>query len=224
MIDCKYTALNIELIQFQIDVKDSGLYLVLIDLSKPSPNQLACVVIQHDTSVIKPDFPIPDPPRKLLNWLSHSSESEFNAVTTLRRRLLSFDPRMKEIVDTESIFYGKSKSHLCCEIRKQKKSEAELMRRYVLIFLWLPSPEFSYQHQVWRMYIDPNKDYILAQGIYYCQRKVEIKEMWHFPGFYRGMGTYRKMVDAYEPILDEAFNCSLEHLTNLALQTWLLKL
>jgi RecB family endonuclease NucS len=214
LTDCKYNRLEVELIHFQIQVVNDCLYLELLDAKEQS---ISLFQIQQGMVESPSVIAVPEPPRKLLNWLSDASEDEFNATMRMREQILGFDKRMKELIEPQRIIYGRGKSKPCCEFRKKGAygfEGGELER-----FLWLPHPEGK--PSALRMMIATDiSEQAAVKNLLYCPSSSRSKGIWRFPGLTRVPGNYSRLPDSYKPFLDKELNCSLPSLTNLALHTW----
>lgn len=215
LIDCKYSTLPIELVTFQIEPTASALNLVL---NNAAGGKLSSVQIQKGLDVPQPDIEIADPPRKLLNWLTHSPQAEFDWAMKMRHQLLGFDARMKEIVEPQRIIYGKGKSKPCCELRKVGSSG--YVGRSLTYFLWLPDPENK--PQVLRMMMNFNTTQKQVSQFLYSPASYKTRTSWHFPKCVENMQCfgYRRALDIYKPYLNTDLTISSENMVNLALQTW----
>lgn len=213
LIDCKYNFLDIELMSFRLEANNDCLYLELIGAREGA---IAPLMLQQGTTPLQAKISIPEPPRKLLNWLSHASEAEFNATMMMREKVLGFDNRIKEIVEPQRIIYGRGKTKPCCEIRK--KGSSGFFGSELSLFLWLPHPEGK--SPVLRMMIGIETSSNAVIGLLYCPNSSRIKDVWKFPGLARAPGNYSRVPDSYKPFLDKKLNCSLSSLVELALQTW----
>lgn len=217
LTDCKYNLLDIELISFQIQFREKALYLELLGSEQEA---IAPLLLQQETDAPQPEIPVSEPPRKLLNWLSHASEAEFDAIIRMRKQILSFDERMKEVIESDRIVYGRGKSKPCCELRKNGKHG--YTRTKLARFLWLPHPEGK--TQILRLLVGTEASEQKVIGVVYCPKLFQAKEIWKFPGLAHWPGNYINVPESYKPFLDESLNCSLYSLVNLALQTWINRL
>jgi Endonuclease NucS len=219
LTDCKYSALTIELIQFQIQPASEGLNLLLSDISG---NMVSELNLDEPLPLPLSSIPIPPPPRKLLNWLSQSSEAEFDWVMRLRKQLLGFDPRMKEIIEPQSILYGRNQSSLCCELKKVGQSG--FLTRKLAYFLWLP--DLENKSRVLRMMVGLDTMANNAIGLQHTPNSYNGKKYWEFPKCIQSMKTfgYQNSLALYSPLLDTEMNVPLTQLVKLALQTWFKRL
>ena len=215
-IDCRYSTLDIELLTFRLAPSAEDITLTLHDVSA---TEISALQLPNALSITQPEIEIPEPPRKLLNWLSQSSAEEYDWVMQLRQQLLSFDPRMKEVVTSTSIFYGRGKTKACCELRKENQSEAG--RRAIAYFLWLPHPE--YRPHVVRMMVNFNLQQKQIRQLLYCRYSYRISDVWNFPdrpnimGVLHGMPRFK---EHYQPLLNARQSINSSDIVELALRTW----
>jgi hypothetical protein len=216
LIDCKYSTLNVELMTFRLESLAGEFSLLLSDVSGNLVSTLPLLQAQPDPPA---DSQIPAPPRKLLNWLSQSSEAEYDWVLQMRKQILGFDVRMKEIVTPTSIFYGRGKSKPCCELRKETKGGLKAPK--VIYFLWLPHPE-NKPHVLRMMmnYFDLQEKKV--RGMIYSRSSYMTSIPWRFPECIRQMKRFRydKSLEQYQPFLEADMTISPSNIVNLALQTW----
>ncbi len=71
--DCKHSRLEVELMTFSLESSSSGISLLMRDAAG---HDLCTLPLQKDEDVSRPEIQISEPPRKLLNWLSDSSDIE----------------------------------------------------------------------------------------------------------------------------------------------------
>ncbi|MEM6598440.1 MAG: endonuclease NucS domain-containing protein [Cyanobacteria bacterium P01_C01_bin.69] len=220
LIDCHYSTLSLELLTFHLNASADDIKLTLRDTSN---TQVSALLLPNALSIAQSEIEIPEPPRKLLNWLSRSSEKEYDWVMRLRRQLLSFDPRMKEVVTSTSIFYGRGKTKACCELRKTRPNKVR--NRAITYFLWLPHPEYS-PHTV-RMMVCFNLQQQQIRQLIYCRTSYRTSASWNFPdrpnimGVMRGMPRFK---EHYRPLLNSKQSINSADIVDLALRTWHRKL
>lgn len=77
---------------------------------------------------------LPEVPEQLLRWLGACSAADQQAILKARQQILSFHPRVKEMVSKTSIQYGTGKTKLCAEICFKRSQQQPVL------FLWLPLP------------------------------------------------------------------------------------
>ncbi|PZO50726.1 MAG: hypothetical protein DCF15_15515 [Phormidesmis priestleyi] len=217
LIDCQYSTLKVELITFALKTSKNGqLSLVLSDVAG---SKLSALRLPKAPPATQPDISLPEAPRKLLNWLSHSSDAEYDWVMQMRKQLLSFDTRMKEIVTSTSIFYGRGKTKACCELRKERPIGGG--NQAIAYFLWLPHPE--YRPHVIRMMVNFNLQQQQIRHLLYCRHSYRISESWSFPSRPNIMGVMRGMPrfqEHYEPLLNAKRSIKSADIVELALRTW----
>ena len=214
LTDCRYCTLKIALITFTLQLSKNGqLSLVLSDAAG---SKLSALRLPQALPATQPDISIPEPPRKLLNWLSHSSEAEHAWVMQMRAQILSFDPRMKEVVTASSIFYGRGKTKACCELRKERLGD-----KAIAYFLWLPHPE--YRPHVIRMMVNFNLRQKQIRQLLYCRYSYQMSESWNFPDRPNIMGVVCGMPrfqEHYLPLLNAKRSINSTDIVALALRTW----
>ena len=216
LIDCRYCTLKIVLLTFSLELSRNGqLSLVLSDTAG---NQLSALRLPKAQPAAQPDVSIPEPPRKLLNWLSHSSTAEYDWVMQMRGQILSFDPRMKEVVTPTSLFYGKGKTKACGELRKERPPG---LNRAISYFLWLPHPE--YRPHVVKMMVNFDLQQQQIRQLLYCRYSYRTSASWNFPDRPNIMGVRRGMPgfkEHYQPLLNAKQSISSVDIVDLALRTW----
>ena len=216
LIDCRYSTLDIALITFRLSATAHDITLSLHDLSG---EEVSVLHLPEALNVAKPEIEVPEPPRKLLNWLSHSQPEEYDWVMQIRKQLLSFDSRMKEVVTPSSIFYGRGKTKACCELRKARPGGGG--NKALAYFLWLPHPE--YRPHVIRMMV--NFDILQQQIIqlFYCRHSFQMSQSWNFPDRPNIMGVMRRkprFKEHYLPLLNASNTIGSTDIVGLALRTW----
>jgi hypothetical protein len=164
------------------------------------------------------DIRIPEPPRKLLNWLSPVHELEHAWILALRKQLLGADARMRERVEASSIFYEKSKSKPCCELKKIRPSEYR--GEGIDCYLWLPDPENN-PHTI-KMWIGFDLEKQKVGVMHYGKKGYRSGSPWHFPECVKRMKQfgYQRALEQYQPFVAPNMTISPVNIVNLALQTW----
>ena len=216
LIDCKYSQLQIELLTFKIESsKQSQLRLVLSDLAGQN---ISTLPLPKALQTTPSDHVIPEPPRKLLNWLSPMRETERDWILALRKQLLGADARMRERVEPNRIFYEKNKSKPCCELRKIKPSEYR--GEGIDCYLWLPDPENN--PHVIKMWVGFNLKSQKVDVMHYGKKGYRSGSPWYFPDCIKQMkgSGYQRALKQYQPFLRANMTISPVNLVNLALQTW----
>ncbi len=215
LTDCRYCTLKIELMTFSLESSASAISLSIHDADGDTRSTLR---LSRATSSGQPEIQIPEPPRKLLNWLSPYQEKERDWTLGVRKQLLTVDPRMKEVVEANRIFYGKGKSKPCCELRRVRKSKYR--GEGIDYYLWLPSPE-NKPHVI-RMAVgfDLAKQRVTFMG--YSRNSAVLKTPWYFPECVKRMKRfgYQRSYEQYKPFLKTNMTISPTNIVNLALQTW----
>ena len=215
LTDCQYSTLEVELITFKLELLKSGrLRLVLSNAAGTEVSNLSLSQLPPSPQF---DHPIPEPPRKLLNWLSQSHELEHALILALRRQILSTDPRMKEIVEPSKITYGKGKAKPCCEL---KKITDKYRHKGVDCCLWLPDPENN--PHVIKMLINFDLKQEKVRGMQYGKSGYKSGNPWHFPKCIEWMQQmrYQRALSQYQPFVEADMTISPTNIVNLAIQTW----
>ena len=214
-IDIRYSTLSIELLTFQLSPAAPDLTLTLHNSSN---NPLSHLHLPNALNAPTPAIAIPEPPRKLLNWLSRSHPSEYDWALQMRTQLLSFDPRMKEIVEANRILYGKVKSKPCCELRKTRP--AAYVQDALTYFLWLPYPE-ERRHIV-RMMSDFNFKQNQLLCLTHSPYSLRGKKHWSFPKDTALLkrGGWPRFKTYYQPLLNADSSIDSAGIVALALQAW----
>ena len=214
-IDCCYSTLDIELLTFGLEPLSDDINLTIQSISGTVLSTLCLPeILKSSPATIE----ISDPPRKLLNWLSHHSQAEYDWVMQMREQLLSFDPRMKEVVTPTSIFYGRGKSKACCEIKKA--NVIGYQGRAITCFLWLP--HLQNKPRVLRMMVGFDLQAQHVTWLIYSQSSYRTGKMWNFPqciALMKSVGWQRSLAH-YQPLLDEDQTISSSGIVSLAMQTW----
>ncbi|MCT7951636.1 endonuclease NucS [Ancylothrix sp. C2] len=142
--DRKYHHLSIDFWQFQI-LESADLFNLHIKNIDSGEEVLKAELFKK---VKDADANLPEPPRLLFKFIDKCNEEEKQAILKLRRQILSFDKRIKEITESGSIKYGRGKTKLFAELRfdNQRNSPA--------LFLWLPymkgfNTRFTARMRVW---------------------------------------------------------------------------
>ena len=215
LTDCQYSTLEIELMIFKLKLlKRDRLCLLLNNASGDEQSRL---LLPAEPLSTQADISIPEPPRKLLNWLSQGHELEHAWILALRRQILGADPRMKEIVESNAIIFGKGKAKPCCEL---KKITDEYRRKGVDCCLWLPDPENN--PHVIKMLINFDLAKRQVNGMQYGKSGYKSGNPWFFPECIKRMKQlgYRRALDQYRPFLETNLTISSVNIGNLAIQTW----
>jgi hypothetical protein len=89
---------------------------------------------------------MPAPSIKFRKRIQNLSDIHRRRILEIRELILSFDERIKEIVEPSAVFYGKSKLNLCAEIKIRNLTEPHL-------FLWLPNTRVRELKNICRMKI-----------------------------------------------------------------------
>lgn len=215
LTDCEYSTLNIELLTFSLEPSPQGVTLAITDVAG---RRLSSFLLPPGHHREQPDVPIPEPPRKLLNWLSHSSDIEHDWVLHLRKQLMSFDSRMKEKVEANRILYGRGDSKPCCELKKN--NTGGLTSRKISCFLWLPDPENNPHVIKMLMNFDLEKQNV--RDMHYGKKGYKSGSPWQFPKCIERMKQfgYRRALEQYQPFVEANMTIVSSNIVNLALKTW----
>ena len=127
LVDIKYHKLFFDVFKFEV-TEDSGKFY--FHLACPDNRNLVKIEIPYAIPKITDD--IPSPPRALRNLLAKCTPDQKVGILETRKKILSFDPRIQEVVETSCIKYGRGKSKPCCELRFDRE------RNSPALFLWLP--------------------------------------------------------------------------------------
>ncbi len=184
-IDQEHSTLSFEFCQFEIvGDRTTGLSLHLHNHTTHHHHHLSISYDPADVYDIS-DY-IPDPPSTLNTLLRKVTKEKSDRLLAIRHQILCFDERIKEIVASPVVNYGKGKIH-CAEIRSGKQSEP------IDLWLYLPIPNrrparpidqrdhAGFRHPIgrmnvlsldcktpsWILYIPPGKQ--SAQGTYPAQ-------------------------------------------------------
>ena len=216
LIDCKYHGLKFELYTFKITSKNNALQL---QLTYTGTNETSLIRLAQtpDLTNNAPTTEIADPPRKLLNWLSHSAKPEFDGFLQARKQILSFDSRMKEIIESQKIIYGRGKTKPCAEIRMIKLIDD----KEPALFLWLPDLEDKPHVLRMQLVIDKNWEKVAAMG--YSPSSTKIRRIWNFPQCIEYMQRirYKNSLKLYKKVMSaDRKACLPPRLIDFALETW----
>lgn len=213
--DCQYCTLDMELMTFR--VKASANKQLTLILSDSGGQDVSVLPLPKPLQMV-PTVQIPDPPRKLLNWLSPVQELEHTWILELRKQLLGADARMRERVEANSIFYEKSKSKPCCELKKIRPSEDR--GQGINCYLWLPDPENN-PHTI-KMWIGVNLEQQKVSVMHYGKKGYKSGSPWRFPKCIERMEQfgYRKALVQYQPFVEADKTISPTNIVSLALKTW----
>lgn len=131
-IDRQYSRLTFEFIQVKVTQTDQY-YLELHREDEAAAVIKAALPFQELDLKEQPND-LPEIPEQLLRWLGACSAADQQAILKARQQILTFHPRMQEMVSKTSIQYGTGKTKLCAEICFQKSQQQ------TILFLWLPLP------------------------------------------------------------------------------------
>ena len=139
LIDRYHSRLEFEFFEFKIDLCDGN---HLFQLKRHEETEFTISIpIPYQELDISSSNHILDLPEILIRWLGGSTKDERKIILSLRNKLLSSSPRMKEIVEKRSIKYGSGKTRICAEICFHISSQKPI------VFLWLPTPSTYIFHR-----------------------------------------------------------------------------
>ncbi len=162
LTDRLYSILKINFFQYQILEEKTNFQYEICDLDSVS-HWKGSLAISESSS----QFEIPEPPRKLLTYLKKTNLIQRERILDIRRKILSFDSRMKEINLSNCIQYGKNKSLVCAELKMNNDN--------VCLFLWLPHIS---QHKLCRMWISQDLEWQNINSFHYCSSGFKSSEFY----------------------------------------------
>ncbi|MGL4501872.1 MAG: endonuclease NucS domain-containing protein [Planktothrix sp.] len=128
LTDRKYHPLSLEFWQFSVIHQEETFNLQLTNVDS---GVIVSTEIGYQSEEMNDNLPLP--PRSFFTLLNKCNKIERNAISKIRHNLLKIDSRMQEIVLTSnSIVYGKNKTHYCAEFRWNDKANQPVL------FLKLP--------------------------------------------------------------------------------------
>ncbi|HEY9694664.1 MAG TPA: endonuclease NucS domain-containing protein [Oculatellaceae cyanobacterium] len=229
--DRKYNHLLIEFLQFKLLTDDDKCYLQVKDLDKEKVSQLE-IPYQEKPS----NAPIPDAPRKLFNFLAKCNEIDRNAILKIRNKIFSFDSRIKEVVEANSIEYAKGKSYPCAEIYFDKSKDGSTCTPY--LFLRLPDPDPFHKPAILRMSVENDDYWNTFSALIYCKKGITISKgrgqaVYNYPRFIEWIErwfneepnneNFLKCYQNYKTLITTKSN-SIDLLTDIAFKAWLTRL
>lgn len=222
-IDRKYNLLKIDFLELAVLQKNKKFNLNLKDVDTAQTLLINIPYKEIDFSKFSQD--IPEPPQKLLDWLGSCSGDEQLAIIKMREKILSFDKRIKEIIESRNIIrYGKGKTKAVAEICYHQSSSNPI------IFLWLPTPTSRKREVIGRLrlWLDGSTvTYVghIASGFGRMKLPSEWEAMPHEkrPKYMFRSGSYRSYLPIPIPKGYKNTSNKLEALTDLALTKWLKK-
>jgi hypothetical protein len=219
-IDCTYTILNIELFTFEIRINEHQHVLKIVG---PDSQEYSSTVVPYEPDLQTTELSISSPSRKLLNWLSESPATEFQGINHGREQILGFDKRIKEVVESQFIIYGKGKTKPCAEIRRQNVGASSKSPVWVpRLFLWLPDLDGS--NRTLRMMIGPDESWQFVKSVGYSSRACRTSKVWHLPSQLDRLifNRHAEIKQQYRQTLSpDGTKCVFDKLVDLSLQTWL---
>ncbi len=155
LIDCKYNQLLIELWTFELIRGLESLEFQLRDLMGVIICTLDIPFFEGETS-----FPalVPELSRKWFKYIPNK-EGYQDGLLRIRRKILQFDSRMKELDCSSFVLYGKNKSHWCAELKPYMGSN------FLSLLLRLPHPDPNRKMMI-RAYIQ-TEDWVRASHVIY---------------------------------------------------------
>lgn len=142
-IDRHYNKLEFEFVRFSIIEQTDKFYLNLhlpereeITIKEPIPFDETNLSESQHGGKIQHD----PPPRVLLNFLDNFSLTNKTEILRLREKMLASDRRIKEIKDSNSIFYGRGKTKPCCHLKFRRATNPDSID-VLKCYLWLPLPK-----------------------------------------------------------------------------------
>jgi RecB family endonuclease NucS len=142
-IDRHYNNLEFEFVRFSVVEKLDNFYLNLhlpdreeVTIKEPIPfSEVSSSESENDRkNQIEP------PPRVLTNFLDKFSLAKKAEILRLREKMLTSDRRIKEIKDSNGIFYGRGKTMPCCHLKFKRATRPD-SNDFLKCYLWLPSPK-----------------------------------------------------------------------------------
>lgn len=145
LIDRIYSKLKIQFSCFEILQLEQKFYFFLKDIDTSEDFKIEIPYQVVNTFDVSED--IPAAPQALLDYLGGYSKDKQQIILNLRRTILSFDQRIKEVTTAKSIQYGRGRTKLCAELYFDKK-QCELV-----LFLWIPLWNYRKitigRHRIW---------------------------------------------------------------------------
>ncbi len=229
-IDREYSKLKFDFIEFKLVIKrDSELYLHLSNVDTKQTWEAQITYNLDQVHNIK-DY-LPPIPSVLVKMLEGCSEEQKQIILQVRETFLCFHERIQEIKGANFIKYGRGKSNICAEIRANTYS-AEMRKlgfNQPVLFLYLPIPDRRTsrvlsndksnklsRHPLGRMQIcSSSKNWKTFHPVISIAAYIP-------PGKRSSIGGYS--IDSFAPFIIDKFDCELNALVDLALQSWLNKL
>jgi RecB family endonuclease NucS len=224
-IDRKYNLLKIDFLLFQILQTDGDFHLHLKDID--STQTWTLPIPYREINISNSSQSIPAPPAQLLNWLGSCSMEEQQAILNMRNLILSFHPKMQELIESKNTIRYSGKAKMCAELTFNRKLNKPI------VFLWLPTPSsfrFERKEVIGRMRLWMDNSIVTHAGhVSEGMGKMKLISEWEaIPSEQRPrnlgyslsykssspVGTYM-----YEKLIQNPD--SLQSLVNLALSRWL---
>jgi RecB family endonuclease NucS len=226
-VDQKYCRLDVEFFtveakhldtRFSCEVKDAQTQALFItDLPYTKVNFLA----SED---------LPSPPQILLDALGFLPVEAQQRILEIRQQILSFDPRMQEIITSESIGYGRSQKNLCAELWFDRKNSQ------LVLFLWIPlwrrqrKPAIG-RHRIWTDWQTISAFIHMPRGLGKARPSAEWKQIpvEKRPRKNLDVGKVRLIAQDFYAWIGKRIGCeeetnALPAVVEVALKTWQAKL
>jgi Endonuclease NucS len=212
-IDRHYNKLEFEFIRFSIIEKTHKFYL---NLCLPGREEIiikeAIPFIADSQFEIQDNFTIQikSPPRMLINFLDKLSLSKKGEILRLREKMLTADRRVKEIKDTNSVFYGRGKTKPCCHLKFNRATKSN-STNFLKCYLWLQLPQrlaqLNKKSDLCRIEIHCDSDFLEIKAISYCTQAGN-----HASGSYIPIDVYLDELGLklLEPRIDRLFELAVK--------------
>lgn len=237
-IDRQYSRLTFEFIEVKV-TQTEQFYLELHREGTTAEAIKAALPFQ-EVELDQQSTDLPEVPEPLMRWLGACSATDQQAILKARQQILSFHPRMQEMVNKTSIQYGTGKTKLCAEICFWRSQQQPVL------FLWLPLPNcwigFNRPERIGRLRLWISDGIVthvghVPSGLGKMRLKTEWdalpKDKWPRQVLREGLGS-----DSMTPVFAQRFYRSviepdhgnteqgiqLDKLVSTALQKWLNKL
>ncbi|MGD1715272.1 endonuclease NucS domain-containing protein [Dapis sp. BLCC M172] len=126
--DRKYHTLDFQFLEFSVIQDEDKFYLYLKDVDN---EEISKVIIPYQE--LENDLDIPVPPKALLKVVNNLDGQQQEEIFRVRRKILSFNPKIQEFASAGSIKYGSGSgksSKFCAEFFLEKGE--------LILFLWIP--------------------------------------------------------------------------------------
>lgn len=136
-IDRHYNKLEFEFVRFSVIEKVDNFYL---KLHLPDRQEVTIKEPIPFSEANNREDQIEAPPRVLTNFLDKLSPIKKAEILRLREKMLMSNRRIKEIKDTNGIFYGRGTTIPCCHLKFKRATRPD-SNDFLKCYLWLPSPK-----------------------------------------------------------------------------------